>query len=260
MKCLSARVGGVAFLLANNKHGTLRSCQRQPSSWFRRDMDVPTLKCLARRSTLTTTSRTTRLYHNAGSRDSPSIPPAKISLRNATLDDLETLQKWDEQDSLSDENVMGGADWNDWNWEYELPRQVHWRFQLVAEVSTADETTEPIGFVQVIDPVLEETHYWGEYLDDHNRHPSKHCRAIDIWIGEEAFLGKGYGTQMMKLVLRDYCFGIDSSVQSVLVDPMSANTAAHRFYQRLGFKPERLYNFGPDECLVHRLCRDEFGV
>ena len=131
----------------------------------------------------------------------------------------------------------------------------------MAEVSTADETTEAIGFVQVIDPVLEETHYWGPYLDDDNRlHPSKHCRAIDIWIGEEAFWGRGYGTQIMKLVLRDYCFGIDAQVQSVLVDPMSANTAAHRFYQRLGFKPERLYNFGPDECLVHRLCRDEFGV
>ena len=51
--------------------------------------------------------------------------------------------------------------------------------------------------VEVIDPADEESHYWGEI--------ERNLRAIDIWIGEEADLGRGYGTQMMALAL-DRCF------------------------------------------------------
>ncbi len=57
----------------------------------------------------------------------------------------------------------------------------------------AEVDGRPIGFVQVIDPAREESHYWGDVPVD--------LRAIDIWIGEEADLGKGCGTQMMQLAL-----------------------------------------------------------
>lgn len=40
--------------------------------------------------------------------------------------------------------------------------------------------------LQIIDPYEEETHYWGPI--------KKNKRAIDIWIGEEKNLNKGYGT------------------------------------------------------------------
>lgn len=51
----------------------------------------------------------------------------------------------------------------------------------------------PIGFIQIIDPVREESHYWGDVAEN--------LRAIDIWIGAETDLGKGYGTKMMQLAL-----------------------------------------------------------
>jgi hypothetical protein len=87
-------------------------------------------------------------------------------LRPATLEDLDLLRRWDEQPHVieSDPN-------DEWNWEYELTRSPDWREQLIAEVDG-----RAVGFVQIIDPALEESHYWGDC--------PAHLRAIDIWIGE----------------------------------------------------------------------------
>lgn len=165
-----------------------------------------------------------------------TVPP-QVNLRNATLADLGILLAWERSEHI--QNSIGDYDFNDWNWEQELPRNPAWRHQLIAEVQSEGNGTTPIGFIQIIDPATEETHYWGEDY-------APNWRALDVWIGEEDYLGKGYGTQMMVLALRDYCF-VDPSVQGVLVDPMAHNKAAHRFYQRLGFRPEEdVRFFGPD--------------
>jgi aminoglycoside 6'-N-acetyltransferase len=52
-------------------------------------------------------------------------------------------------------------------------------------------------------------------------------RAIDLWIGEECDLGKGYGRKMMELAIAR-CFS-DPFVKAILVDPLAENTHAHRF-------------------------------
>jgi hypothetical protein len=44
-----------------------------------------------------------------------------ITLRNATLDDLSLLLYWDEKDHLQHRFGID-IELNDWNWEYELPR------------------------------------------------------------------------------------------------------------------------------------------
>ena len=132
---------------------------------------------------------------------------------------------------------------DDWAWEIELHRAPDWREQLIAEVDGY-----PIGFVQIIDPAREESHYWGDVPAD--------LRAIDIWIGEEANLGKGYGTKMMQRALAR-CFA-DSDVSAVLIDPLASNTRAHRFYERLGFQYVERRRFGKDECLVYRLDRAKY--
>jgi aminoglycoside 6'-N-acetyltransferase len=158
-----------------------------------------------------------------------------VRLRPATPADLDLLRRWDEQPHVNESDPN-----DDWNWEVELARSPDWREQLIAE-----EDGRPIGFLQIIDPAREETHYWGEVAEN--------LRAIDIWIGEERDLGQGYGTRMMKLAM-DRCFA-PAAVSAVLVDPLVGNTRAHRFYQRLGFRPIGPRRFGADECLVHRLER-----
>lgn len=158
-----------------------------------------------------------------------------INLRTATSADLDLLRYWDQQP-----HVISSDPNDDWCWEVELERYPDWREQLIAEIDD-----RPIGFIQIIDPALEDSNYWGDVTED--------LRAIDIWIGEYSDLGKGYGTKMMQLAIAR-CF-VDQAVTAVLVDPLASNTRAHRFYERLGFQFMEYRRFGEDECFVYRLNR-----
>lgn len=161
-----------------------------------------------------------------------------IKLRPATIDDLELLKYWDTKQHVIDCDPDG-----DWNWEIELQRNPEWREQLIAEL---DE--ESIGMVQIIDPQQEETHYWGSV--------EKNKRAIDIWIGEEENLNKGYGTIIMKLAI-ERCFQ-NPNITEILIDPLKSNTKAHRFYERLGFEFLEQRTFEDTECYVYELKRENY--
>jgi len=64
------------------------------------------------------------------------------------------------------------------------------------------------AFLQIISTKKEDTHYYCDAA------PGQ--RAIDIWIGEAHYLGKGYETVMMQLAL-DKCFAAEA-VQTVVID------------------------------------------
>lgn len=159
-----------------------------------------------------------------------------MRLRSATPADLELLRHWSAMP-----HVLLATD-DDWGWEHELTRDPDWREQLIAEFDD-----RPLGFIQIIDPAREDSHYWGDCPSD--------LRAIDIWIGEEADLNQGHGTRMMGLALeRSFA---DPRVQAVLVDPLFHHTRARRFYERLGFHFVERRSFGEDECAVYRLERSQ---
>lgn len=170
----------------------------------------------------------------------PHSPAAEneraITLRSAKPDDLALLQHWDQQP-----HVVASDPNDDWNWQQELCRSPDWREQLIAELDG-----RPIGFLQIIDPAQEESRYWGDVPPN--------LRAIDIWIGDAADLGRGYGTRMMQLALAR-CFA-DPTVEAVIIDPLASNTRAHRFYERLGFRFSERRQFGDDDCFVYRLNRE----
>lgn len=162
-----------------------------------------------------------------------------INLRSATPDDLELLRHWDQQPHVIDSDPN-----DDWCWEVELHRSPDWREQLIAELDD-----RPIGYIQIIDPAREESHYWG--------HVSENLRAIDIWIGERSDLGRGYGTQMMQQALTR-CFA-DPAVVAVLVDPLVSNIRAQHFYKRLGFQYVERRQFGEDDCFIYCLSWDDWS-
>jgi len=139
-----------------------------------------------------------------------------MKLRHANINDLKILQYWDKQP-----HIIETIPDTDWNWAFELKRKPEWREQLIAEINN-----KPIGFVQIIDPAIEETHYWGNI--------GANKRAIDIWIGEKQYLGKGYGNQMMQLAI-EKCFA-NPLVDEILLDPLETNTKAIKFYEQLGFR------------------------
>jgi aminoglycoside 6'-N-acetyltransferase len=167
--------------------------------------------------------------------EKPPIAGQGVRLRTATPADRPLLERWDEAPHVveSDPN-------DDWQWERELALDHAWREQLIAEVNG-----RPVGFLQIIDPQLEDSHYWGDV-------PSG-LRAIDIWIGEADALGQGYGTTMMQQAIAR-CFAAPE-VTAILIDPLASNTRAIRFYERLGFRSVERRWFGADDCLVMRLER-----
>jgi aminoglycoside 6'-N-acetyltransferase len=158
-----------------------------------------------------------------------------ITFRESIPSDLETLLHWDEQT-----HVINSDPDDEWNWESELKRNPAWRKQIMAELNG-----KPLGFIQIINAKEEETHYWGKVSDG--------IAAIDIWIGEENNLGKGYGTIMMNYAI-EQCFA-DIRINEILIDPLESNTAAHRFYERVGFKFLRHQKFGDQNCRVYSLKR-----
>jgi aminoglycoside 6'-N-acetyltransferase len=162
-----------------------------------------------------------------------------VCLRAAVVSDAATLHRWDEEP-----HVVASDPNDDWQWDVELARTPTWREQLIAELQG-----EPVGFVQIIDPREEESHYWGEDV-------APDLRALDIWIGEPRCLGRGLGSEIMRLALA-HCFA-PPAVDAVLIDPLASNVAAHRFYERLGFERLGPRRFGADDCIVHRLARAEW--
>lgn len=169
-------------------------------------------------------------------------------LRKATLKDVALLQYWDTKPHVQwatgeDGETRVKPDPDEEDWPGTIAQNADWQDILIAE-----ETGRPIGVIQIIDPHLEETHYWGACAPNQ--------RAIDIWIGEETDLGRGYGTQMMGLAIQR-CFA-PPEVTAILIDPLLRNKKAIRFYRRLGFADVEERWFEGDHCLVMQLARADW--
>ena len=162
----------------------------------------------------------------------------QVVLRPATINDLDLLHYWDQQEHVIESNPN-----EDWDYASDLNAKKEWMEQFIAEVDG-----KAIGFINIIDPYLEESNYWGEV--------DKNLKAIDIWIGEKDFLNKGFGTQMMYTAL-DHCLR-NGKVCGVLIDPLETNKDAIRFYKRIGFKFIEKRKFDNDICDVHYLSREEY--
>ena len=138
-----------------------------------------------------------------------------LKFRPASISDLDLLKFWDQQPHI----IEAGA--NDWDWDKDLNESAEWRQQYIIEYDD-----RPIGFVQIMDPATPENNYW---------HPiPNNYKAIDIWIGEKEYLGRGIGTNIMEMAM-DICFS-DPMVEAIVIDPLSSNLRAIQFYKRLGFE------------------------
>ncbi|MEM8798450.1 MAG: GNAT family N-acetyltransferase [Pseudomonadota bacterium] len=169
-----------------------------------------------------------------------------LRLRKALLSDVPILDAWDKEPHVIE---SGGSD-DVILWAEDIDEDPPWRDLLIAETEQG-----PVGIVYLIDPAQEDTQYWARYFAPD---PVPHdLRALDIWIGARENLSKGYGTEMMRQALA-LCFAVPT-VQRVLIDPLVRNSAAIRFYERLGFEALKYHRFGNDECLVHQFQRRDWA-
>ena len=158
-------------------------------------------------------------------------------LRPAGPADIEMLRRWEAAPHVA---ANLGAD-PPWDWVSDMASPAR-------EILIAELDGRPIGFMEILDPARDESGYWGEVAEG--------VRAVDIWLGAAADLGRGLGTRMMRLALAR-CFG-QAEVSAVLVDPLARNTEAIRFYRRVGFRPVGLRRLGEDDCLVLRIERSDW--
>ena len=158
-----------------------------------------------------------------------------VALRPATAADVALLRRWDDAP-----HVVASDPNDDWQGAPARGGDMPWRAQWSAGAEGA-----AVGYGEILARARDDERSWGDC--------GPGLRAIDIWIGEAAYLGQGHGTQMMRLALAR-CFA-DPEVDAVVIDPLVANAAAIRFYRRLGFAYGEDRWFGADHCPVHRLAR-----
>lgn len=89
---------------------------------------------------------------------------------------------------------------------------------------------QPIGFIGYYDA--------SEFPDGGGYEEPEGTYGIDLFIGEEEYLGKGYGTAMLsqfitKMLNERRAF--HKPITKIIVDPHTANTAAIGLYKKLGF-------------------------
>ncbi len=79
--------------------------------------------------------------------------------------------------------------------------------------------------------------------------PGTFC--MDLFIGEEDYLNKGYGTEIVKAFI-DYIFKHFQAKQ-VLIDPAVTNKRAIRCYEKAGFRFVRTAFDGITDCWIMKI-------
>ena len=83
---------------------------------------------------------------------------------------------------------------------------------------------QDIGFIQTY------------FLDDFSPYMIKDTsKGVDLFIGEQNFLHKGYGKDILRSFIKNYIF-IDERVQYVVIDPELNNKIAIKAYHKAGFE------------------------
>jgi len=85
---------------------------------------------------------------------------------------------------------------------------------------------KPIGFLQYYNPA--------QVGDEWNKHELPGTRGFDIFIGDPEYLGKGYGTAALKLMINQLFARPD--IKKIIVDVDPHNNTAIKTYQKVGLK------------------------
>lgn len=109
-----------------------------------------------------------------------------------------------------------------------------------------------IGYVQ--------TYLWRDYpeylpyLDT-----QEECSSLDVFIGEEAYQGRGIGPVMLRAFLREVVFAREGT-ESCIITPEVRNESALRAYEKAGFRRWRVVEppFEPGPICLMRITRQEF--
>lgn len=75
-----------------------------------------------------------------------------------------------------------------------------------------------------------------DWPDSHEMHRIPNAAGVDILIGEERWLHKGHGAQVLREFVTQHIFTI-AKISTCLIDPEVTNVIAIRAYEKAGFTP-----------------------
>ncbi|HYF93409.1 MAG TPA: GNAT family N-acetyltransferase [Symbiobacteriaceae bacterium] len=87
---------------------------------------------------------------------------------------------------------------------------------------------QPIGYIQ--------TYLWRDYPDyAQHLHLTEEAASLDVFIGDEAYIGKGIGPQMLICFMREIVFA-NPALDSCIISPEVTNVPAIKAYEKAGFR------------------------
>jgi len=150
-----------------------------------------------------------------------------ISLRTFTITDLGLIEKW-----LDKENITfffgEPAVWIN-EISNHLPSMPNdWKYHYMVEINNI-----PIGFTQYYDVVQAPIGKWANTPDK--------TAGIDYLIGEEQYLGKGYGHILIKAIVKE--ISLTGRFRYIIADPNPADKPSTAVLLKNGFiiLPNGLY-------------------
>jgi len=147
-----------------------------------------------------------------------------IYFKKFTLEDVPLYYEWAEKSHVKNVWFLEGYQKKEYILEKIAGNGIEYPFLILAD-------DNPIGFIQ----------YWDVYARDQIEKDKvdyftgepKGTFGIDIFIGEENYLGKGYGSQILvsftKLLFENY------GAKKIVIDPSADNKQAIRSYEKAGF-------------------------
>ena len=158
---------------------------------------------------------------------------AKISFRKFTMEDVPLYYEWAEKPYIKNMWFQPGYEPKEAIIDKIKGSKLGVPFAILAD-------NIPIGHIQ----------YWSATIDPSDIFPNepKGTYGIDLFIGEESYLDKGYGTEIMQLFV-DFLFD-KIQAKKLIIDPDIDNKRAIHCYEKVGFKYARTVNDGVEDCYI----------
>lgn len=173
--------------------------------------------------------------------------PKNISFRKLLVEDLPLMQKW-----LSQPHVHQWYDKDKENTLEEVTKRyspkIHEEKPTDCYIVLYEEF--PIGYMQTYK--VNDWPEFGEYVGYDN-----HTASVDLFIGEESFIGKGLGSLMLKKFLNEIVF-VNPDITTCIIGPEPANERGIKAYEKAGFTYVKTVQVGnePDPTYIMEIKKE----